>query len=405
MPVIDTSNTIDTSVFLKSKLKKNMVGDNYYIENLQHKRNLDWEYRYNRVDIEEELEKQVYYTTEKPNYTPIEVVITNVKNDKGEDMGTDWAHLSFKNLKHPNGEGSRYRFSLDFPDMSRMDEEEKHRSTSIWICVNKSPIKAGNACTVRRCNTAVAMVGSPTLKEKDSTEIHYEPCILENEMKYMQVYYNQSIPVPQAEWYMIMQLNYFTNYVKINDRFVFGTIDPVNRDHNQVYKVKAVIKSTSEYTFIENAQSDLENTPTVIFALDKDEISPEDNFSNRVASCAPVYKVTEEKPVYVYYTSPLPDSNYNKRILQTETEEYQVGLFYNNNQIEGADFDFTIRLENIDEEKWGDYFEFEKTGPDTFIIHNLKSCSKGKLLVNAKCNDVNYQSQDYAFTIELGSFY
>lgn len=55
MPLYDTSNVIDNSILLKAKLEKNMVGSNYYIENLQDKRNRDWEYRYNIVGIEEEL--------------------------------------------------------------------------------------------------------------------------------------------------------------------------------------------------------------------------------------------------------------------------------------------------------------------------------------------------------------
>ena len=102
MALYDTTKTIDNSIFLKAKLPKNMVGDNYYIENMQHKRNLDWEYRYNRVGIEEELHKQIFYTDKDPSYTPIDVVITDVKNDRGEDLGTDWAHIAFKDLRHNN---------------------------------------------------------------------------------------------------------------------------------------------------------------------------------------------------------------------------------------------------------------------------------------------------------------
>ena len=35
MAVINTTNVIDSSMYLKAKLPKNMVGENYYIENLQ----------------------------------------------------------------------------------------------------------------------------------------------------------------------------------------------------------------------------------------------------------------------------------------------------------------------------------------------------------------------------------
>ena len=125
MALFDTSNIIDNSIFLKAKLDKNMVGENYYIENLQDKRNQDWEYRYNVVGIEEELEKQIFYSSNEPTYSAIDAVITSVKSDRGQDLGTDWANLAFKNLKHPSKIGTRYRFSLDFPNMEDMTEEER----------------------------------------------------------------------------------------------------------------------------------------------------------------------------------------------------------------------------------------------------------------------------------------
>ena len=88
MGVINTTDVIDSSMFLKAKLDKNMVGSNYYIENLQHKRNLDWRYRYNVVGIEEELVKQLCYTNRRTSYTPIDAVITEVKTDRGNRLGS-----------------------------------------------------------------------------------------------------------------------------------------------------------------------------------------------------------------------------------------------------------------------------------------------------------------------------
>jgi hypothetical protein len=69
----------------------------------------------------------------------------------------------------------------------------------------------------------------------------------------MQTYYNLNVPVPQAEWYATMQLNYFTNHIGLNDRFVVGVIDSETRENNSVYKVKAVIKSTLDKTFIRDS--------------------------------------------------------------------------------------------------------------------------------------------------------
>lgn len=204
MMIVDTTNVIDNSIFLKAKLDKNMVGSNYYIENLQYKRDLDWKMRYNLVDIEEELEKQCDYTTDVPKYTPIEVSIRSVKGDQGEDLGSDWGKIAFRDLKHPNFIGERFRFAKNFKDISTMKEEEKIYATSIWICINKTNFKAGNSCVIRRCNANIAFSGSPTKSNDYITEIHYEPVILENDLKYINTYYNQTVPVPQAEWYATM---------------------------------------------------------------------------------------------------------------------------------------------------------------------------------------------------------
>lgn len=403
MAIYDTSNIIDNSIFLKAKLDKNMVGSNYYIENLQDKRNQDWDYRYNVVGIEEELEKQKSYTTENPVFSAIDAVITHVKSDKGEDLGTDWAHLSFKNLKHPCDIGTRYRFSLDFPNMEEMSEEEKHYDTSVWLCVNRSPIRAGNACTVRRCNTALTLLGSPTNNKDYITEVHQEPCVLENELKYMQVYYNLNVPVPQAEWYATMQLNYFTNHIGLNDRFIFGVIDSETRENNQVYKVKAVVKSTLDKTFIRDGYDEIEATPLIVIALDKDMIAPDDDIVNRVAESAPIYKTIEEEPVYEYYIK--VEEPCEQRILLTQVEKYEVNLCYNNKKIDDVEFEFSVMLNGIIQKNWGNYFKFEQISNNSFSIQNIKACNRGSLVVTASCKTPTGENIEEHFEIELGGFY
>ena len=114
MAIIDTTNVVESTMFLKSKLKKNMVGDNYYIGSLQHKINKEWMYRGNVIDIEEENNRQNNYTKEKPIYTPVEVVIQTVISDKGVKLADDWKKIIFRELKHPKPLGKRFRFSLDF---------------------------------------------------------------------------------------------------------------------------------------------------------------------------------------------------------------------------------------------------------------------------------------------------
>lgn len=294
MAVINTTNVVDSSMFLKARLKKNMVGDNYYIENLQDKRNQDWAYRYNVVDIEEEKNRQIVYTNKLPEYKPLEVVIRSVKNDKGQDLGTDWASVSFKDLKYPNPVGARYRFSYDFPKMAEMTEEEKYYGTSVWIAINENPLRAGNQSIIRRCNANIALVGSPTRKQEDMTEHRYEPVVLENELKYMNMYFNQTLVVPQAEWYITMQMNYFSNCIKVNNRLIFGGTCAKDVENNSVYKVKAVIKCTATSTFMRPGSDGIEEIPLVVIAVDKDTTSAEDNLVDRIAVNAPVYYVPSD---------------------------------------------------------------------------------------------------------------
>ena len=409
MAIVDTTNVIDNSIFLKAKLDKNMVGSNYYIENLQYKRDLDWKMRYNLVDIEEELEKQCDYTTDVPKYTPIEVSIRSVKGDQGEDLGSDWGKIAFRDLKHPNFIGERFRFAKNFKDISTMKEEEKIYATSIWICINKTDFKAGNSCVIRRCNANIAFSGSPTKSNDYITEIHYEPVILENDLKYINTYYNQTVPVPQAEWYATMQMNYFTNNIKINDRFIFGGTDVNDKENNAAYKVKAIVKSNSEITFAPQGSAEIENIPLVIIALDKDIIDENDNFYTRVADCSPIYLVKEENPTYKYDIQMEEPSE--QRILLGNTEKYTVNLYWNG-KVKEAKFTFEANLTGVNKKEEKEYYTIETLNNNSFIIHNLKSCPFGKLIVTCSCENPEIENSpdgnsiiSQSYELELGGFY
>ena len=408
MAIYNTTDILDSSAFLKAKLDKNMVGTNYYLENLQYKRNQDWEMRYNRVGIEEELNKQINYTNMPPNYTPIDVVIREAKSIKTQDLGTDWANISFKDLQHPIGLGYRYRFSLDFPDMSLMTEEEKYYNCSVWIAVNYSPIKAGRECLIRRCNTSVAMVGSPTGKYDDVTEIHYEPCIIENDLKYVNIYYNQTLVVPQANWYATMQMNYFTNNIEVNDRFIFPGVDLDNPDSNTVLKVKAVVKNNMQTTFSQNGSNEIVNVPLVMVALDKDLVDTLDDFETRVANTCPIYLTQDYIPAnepYIQLEEP-----YEDRILLGEIQEYEVNLYKNDEKYktDEVDFNITVELEGLEDPvEELQYFTITMTGSNTFAIRNLKTYNAGHLLVHVSCinPDNNTEELSTILQFELGGFY
>lgn len=407
MAILNTTDVVDSSIFLKSTLKHNMVGQNYYIQNLQYKRDQDWEYRYNTVDIEKEKDRQVEYTTNLPEYIPMEtVVIRGVKDERGEDLGTDWAEISFRDLKYPNKLGQRYRFSLDFQDLSTMTEEEKHYETSIWMAVNNSPINARNSCVVRRCNGNIALVRSSTRNQLDATELRYEPIILENELKYMNQYYNQTLVVPQAEWYVTMQMNYFSNAVKINNRVILGGTDKEDVENNSIYKVKAIIKCTSQKTFAKAGFTGLEDIPFIVLALDKDLWGSDDDAYTRVASNAPLYLIPKKDNLHdEEYHITLKDCE-DYKIILGDSKECETELSFKGDSIP-TKFSYKVVLNGIKEENWSKYYLFVQTGDNTFVIKNLKTCNRGTLDVIATCEDPDMDGVTISetFSFKLGGFY
>lgn len=401
MGLIDSTNIIGSAISLKAKLDKNMVPTNYYIQSLQEKRNSDWLMRYNVVDIEEELQKQLSYTSSYPEFTPIEVVIQSVKDERGKDLGMDWAEICFQDLEHYNNIGSRYRFDLSFPDMSQMTEEEKFYDTNIWIAINKSPIGPGNSCVIRRCNGSIALQGSPTNQYDNITEIRYEPVILENDLKYINLYYNQTLVIPQAEWYATMQMNYFSNSIKINDRFIFGGIDDLDRTNNSVYKVKAIVKASSLKTFSKKGATEIDTIPLIIIAMDKDVLAETDDLSTRVATGAPVYMVQEEDPQDIYY---IKLNENNNLILTGQTENYAPELMLNNEVQTGVEFDYNLTLGDLDYTNYCDFESSYENGVNTFTVKCLKKCSAFNLTITISAI-VNEETIQKDFEIELGGFY
>lgn len=422
MAVINTTDIIDSSIYLKANLKDNMVGDNYYIENLQYKRNADWEFRSNKIRIEEELHKQSNYSSKLPNYTPIEVVIRSVKDEKGKDLGCDWAQIAFKDLYHPNKLGSRYRFDMDgengFKDLSNMSEEEKYYETCIWLGINRTPQSAGNSIVIRRCNSNMTLIGSPTGKQFDATEIRYEPIILENDLKYINMYYNQSLVIPQAEWYITAQLNYFTNDIKINDRLILGTVDTKDTSNNAVYKVKAIVKAASTKTFSKLGDSEINKIPLMVIALDKDVIADNslgqqnnvdgDNFVTRVAKQNPLYIVkkdvqqTEEEYPDDYQIA-ITDSD-KTRILLGEEIERKVYFDSESGQIDG-EFTMSCSIKYLSQKTIENYLSFTQISNNSFKIKNKRAYSKNDVVITISGVSPKGEALTQKFNFQLGGFY
>lgn len=422
MAVINTTDIVESSIFLKAKLKKNMVGDNYYIENLQSKVDAEWNYRYNVCDIEEEKVKQNFYTTQKPVYTPVEVVIQHVTTEKGVKLAEDWKKLVFKNLKHPVFRGKRFRFSLDFDKNPLYTEEEKEIESSIWLGVNLDSVSPTTSIVVRRCNTNLMFAGSPNLSYDNITEYHCEPCILDDEFKYINVYMNSVVNVNQAEVYATMQYNHFTKNIKVNDRFVIGNTDLEDRQNNTVFKVKAVSKYAGDATFKTGVIADNVDIPLVVIALDRDVLSEQDDLEHRVAMQPALYKVEnqikpepivpndtpsneeiEDIPAIQNLYELVVSTDCENKILLEEQGVFDCKLLCNGNEVKVDNFNCVADL--LGTEKDSLYFDLERVNNCTFAVYNKRPYLNNKLLLKFTCESIDGTSYEKEIAVVLGGYY
>lgn len=423
MAVINTTDVIESSMFLKAKLKKNMVGDNYYIESLQSKIDAEWDYRYNVCDIEEENNKQMSYTVQKPVYTPVEVIMQHVITEKGIKLAEDWKKLVFKNVKHPVFRGKRFRFSLDFGKNPLYTEEEKAINSSIWLGVNLDSVTPTSSVVVRRCNTNLMFAGSPNLSYDNITEYHCEPCILEDEFKYINVYMNSVVNVNQAEIYATMQYNHFTKNVKVNDRFIVGNTDLEDRKNNTVFKVKAVSKYTGDATFKTGVIKDDNDVSLVTIALDRDILSEQDDLEHRIAMQPALYKVGEEhvEPEQLApdnnnsdnETNIIPNTKENyefvvsndcdNKILLEETGTFTCKMLCNNNEIEVDEI--TCVTDLLGTEKDSLYFELTQVDKNIFTVYNKRPYLNNNLLLTFSCKTNEGVIYVKEVSVVLGGYY
>lgn len=428
----------------KSRVYKNMSENNYYLKNIQNKINDDWKYRYNIVDIEEEKE----FGSE--SYDSIEVKIQNVYDEKlKKTLSDDWKKINFKDIQYPISLGQRYRFSLDFNE-----KDQSLKDKSIWITLNVNKTSPTSGGILRRCDSFITIVS-------DKGDIHYEPVCLDTDFKYSSIYYDLSISIAQGEVYAIMQYNKYTKSLKINNRFIIGPVDTVDRHNNTVYKIKALRRYQGLNTF------DLNSIPLVFFALEKDDISPNDDLEKRIASQNGKYReedfiqkdidliydnektiirvipeepeeieVAEEEKIDINTeedqipedvdgssdNSILRDAadeilsykgeelkievttqdgtSIDERILLNETKTYYCYLYKDDIQIKTP---ISVETDLLSTDKDAYYYEFIKDNDNSFSILNKKMYLKDELKIRCYCEDIdNNILAEKEFLVSLG---
>lgn len=278
--IMDNSNVKDP-YYLITQTPPNLVKDNYYLHELQEKVDADWEYRPNRVWIE----KEDGIGVEK--YSPIEVVIQTVKNDKGETVSDDWRNIVFRDIKYPHRIGMRYRFSYDF------DLKEPDIDKSVWIALNQNSVGPTASQVICRCNGTIKSIWEDH-GNCGKTSVHEEPVIQTTKLTSANFLYNEVAVDPKGQLTIIAQHNKYTEQYYINQRFVIG--------YDRVYKVTNIIKTDSLATY------KVKDVGVMRIYLEMDQIGELDDMENRLA-----YNGRHEEP-----TPSETDGNYELVLVKPE---------------------------------------------------------------------------------------
>ena len=279
--IMDNSNVKDP-YYLITQTPPNLVKDNYYLHELQEKVDADWEYRPNRVWIE----KEDGIGVEK--YSPIEVVIQTVKNDKGETVSDDWRNIVFRDIKYPHRIGMRYRFSYDF------DLKEPDIDKSVWIALNQNSVSPTASQVICRCNGTIKSIWEDH-GNGGKTSVHEEPVIQTTKLTSANFLYNEVAVDPKGQLTIIAQHNKYTEQYYINQRFVIG--------YDRVYKVTNIIKTDSLATY------KVKDVGVMRIYLEMDQIGELDDMENRLA-----YNGRYEEP-----TPSETDGNYELVLVKPES--------------------------------------------------------------------------------------
>lgn len=350
--IVDTTYN-PTSYELVTQTPKNYKKDNYFIETLQEKVWADWEYRPNRVDVEQEGHFG------EDDYFPLEVVIQNIKSDKGEKVSDDYKRLVFRDIQYKVGIGAKFRFSYNF-DLEEPDEEK-----DVWLVTNRDSTVPTSAVAVSRCN---GTIGSIYIDENNKSSYRYEPVICTSDLRSVGITLTQTIMTANAQIYMVVQHNKYTKQYYLNQRFIVG--------YNKVYKVTGVYNFNSQKTYKPEAAG------TMILYAELDEISPKDNFETRIAFNKEGEQVPEtpKEPIVGNYSLQIYQPDVIPTELYSTPIQFSVGLFNGTEQI-SIPIQIDVSLSGTSNAE--NYYELVVESETSFTLRRRKIYNRAPLTV--KC--------------------
>ena len=308
---------------------------------------IDNAYNWYDICVEEEFGTQEYYNEK--------VRVTGVINpDTGTKLSDDWKQIIFKD--EPISEmimGRRYKYY-----------------DNVWLILNTENYgSATYNCVIRRCNNTLSM------KLTDGS-VHKEPCAIENTLNSSNLYFNNSVNIAQGTIVVWIQINKYTKYLNVNDRFILG--------YNKAFKVKSIMNYLSNKTF------DANGATLMKVEMQQDSILSSDDFINGTTNSTP-----NDLTLTGNYIDVEPDDNY---IAEDGTTIFTC-YYYVKNEKRTNEFVFTI----VDTGIPSSSYEFTIIDGNSFSIKNKKKSVDIKLEVS--CANANNLDMYIIKEIELGGAY
>lgn len=335
--------------------------EDYYTDNLQEKINETYEMASDTMQIEEE---KVSGTLE---FSPLVCRVNHAIEPKtGLNLGDDFKELKFFNLSYPRIMGQRYKFS-----------------NSIWLTVNTDNYRyVTKSAIVRRYNNELRWIDTTTGK------LISEPCIVDYAIKYANLYFNNTVNIPQGTLVIITQYNENTKQIRINDRFILGS---------HAYKVKTVLDSLRSETY------EQDSVPLITFQVYVDTTFADDNFTIGSGQYNPDYPenlANVLKYKNLFYSNEIGDDNIvitptKQSLFLNESVDFSCYAVVNDKQL-----DTTFTFEFLDLPST--YFTTKVIDGNHFSIKNIKPNLKKKLRVVCKSDTGNCQKE---LLLEMGGMF
>lgn len=356
------------SSYLLSQTPNNYSKEDYWVKELQLRSDSEWKYHPNRVLIEYEAEKA------SNEWTPMEVVVQGIKNDKGEAVSDDYRRLVFRDIRQVMPLGTKWRFSPEYK--MELPEDKK----DVWLVINKNTISFTSSVVISRCN---CLLGSYFSNSQGISEPHYEPAIAVKNLTATSLFYNDVAISPQGALTVVTQYNEYTKKYFINQRFILG--------NDKVYRIKEISDVVS------NTTHDHNNVGTITLYFEYVQTLPQDDFVTRIAYNSDVIVEAEETPSGSYHIS-LVEPSIIPPELDSEPIIFEAKLFSD----AGLEYPTSIKLDcnidGLDPSKLATYVDVNDLGDNKYSISRNRMYSKSlnlKFYVDAETSpsgeEISYQ--------------